>query len=391
MSLSYVDVMIAGGGVVGLALAQRLAQLGLSVGVVERGAWPRAVDAKDWLRVSALNRASTALLTDLGVWTALPAGTFAPLRGMQVRDALGGGRLQFDGAEQPAGLLGHMVHNNALRWALLQAVNSHPQVTLWSQTTIESWDQEKAKVKVQLSSGQGIQAQLLVAADGAQSAVRTQADIGVTQWSYAQQGLVATIATEQPHQQVARQIFLDGGPLALLPLADPQRCSIVWSLPTALADALLAESETDFNAQLQQAFGPVLGALRLQGERRAFPLQMRQCTTPVAPRLALVGDAAHTVHPLAGWGLNMGLKDIAVLSDIVVRAYVRGRDLGHAATLARYRRYCVLEHWQKQLTLTGLHRLYQFKTPAWCLARKFGMQTIEQQRLFKRWLVAAAG
>ncbi|MGV8923519.1 MAG: FAD-dependent oxidoreductase [Thermomonas sp.] len=338
------DAVVAGGGVVGAATALMLAREGLSVALVEPrhpNAWTPAT--RD-LRVYAFAPDNARLLEDLGVWAAVRDARAQSYRRMRVWDAAGGDALVFDADTLGQPQLGWIVENTLLvdrLWAALPAAG----VRVHCPTRIEALQQADAGVQLQLDDGVQLRARFAVAADGAQSALRGLAGIGCTRHDYAQRGVVGFITTEQPHLDTCWQRFLPTGPLAVLPFSgdgDPALqghiSSIVWTLPEAEAVRLLAADQAVFEAELTAAFGGELGAMRLLSPRAAFPLQRQLAETYARDRVILVGDAAHAVHPLAGQGVNLGLRDVSALRDMLRKAARRQADPASPARLARWAR-----------------------------------------------------
>ncbi|MGV8942704.1 FAD-dependent oxidoreductase [Thermomonas sp.] len=338
------DAVVAGGGVVGAATALMLAREGLSVALVEPrhpNAW--SPEARD-LRVYAFAPDNAGLLEDLGVWAAVRDARAQPYRRMRVWDAAGGDALAFDADTLSRPQLGWIVENALLvdrLWAALPAAG----VRLHCPARIEALQQDDAGVQLQLDDGVQLRARFAVAADGAQSALRGLAGIGCTRHDYAQRGLVGFIASEQPHQDTCWQRFLPTGPLAVLPFngdgdveLQGHISSIVWTLPDAEAVRLLAADEATFNTELTAALGGELGTMRLLSPRAAFPLQRQLAETYIRQQVILVGDAAHAVHPLAGQGVNLGLRDVAALRDTLRKAARHQADPVSPARLARWAR-----------------------------------------------------
>jgi 2-octaprenylphenol hydroxylase len=330
------DVVVVGGGMVGCVLACGLAREGISVIVVERQApatkWP--ADEID-LRVSALTRASQRILQNLGAWDEMARLRVSPYRGMSVWDAGGSGSIRFDAADVGEPDLGHIVENRVTRLALWRQLEALGSARLLVPETVSRLD--LAGRTLLLASGRRIHAKLIVAAEGASSPLREMAEIPSRGWDYDQHAIVATVRTEVDSGEVARQRFTAAGPLALLPLNDG-RSSIVWSTTPGEADRLLALDEADFCDELARASEYVLGRVEWVGPRGAFPLRLRHAERYVREGLALIGDAAHGIHPLAGQGVNLGFLDAAVLRDVVVEAVASGRDPGALAMLRRYER-----------------------------------------------------
>ncbi len=338
------DAVVAGGGVVGAATALMLAREGLSVALVEpRHPHPWEPTSRD-LRVFAFALDNARLFDDLGVWAAVRDARVQPYRRMRVWDAAGGDALAFDADTLGQPQLGWIVENALLvdrLWAALPAAG----VRLQCPARIEALEQDDAGVHLQLDDGVQLHARFAVAADGAQSALRDLAGIGCTRHDYKQTGVVAFITTEQPHQETCWQRFLPTGPLAVLPFngdgdlaLEGYVSSIVWTLPEADATRLLAVDDAVFEAELTAAFGGELGAMRLLSPRASFPLQRQLAETYVKNRVILLGDAAHAVHPLAGQGVNLGLRDVTALRDVLRDAARRQPGVPSSARLARWAR-----------------------------------------------------
>ncbi|NCT67126.1 MAG: UbiH/UbiF/VisC/COQ6 family ubiquinone biosynthesis hydroxylase [Rhodanobacteraceae bacterium] len=355
------DAIIVGAGAAGGALALALARDGFDVAVVEtREPKPWHVEDEIDLRVVALAPDARELLADLGVWPTIAART-GPYRHMRVWDALAPGELHFDAADRGEATLGWIVENKLIQhglWQALQAFSdSAPtlpeprtrsrgsrladdaagRVRLYCPAEIVELDNGADAVTATLADGTRLRAKLLVAAEGAESAVRKQLGIGFDGRDYGQRAVVAHVRTERPHEGTAWQRFQPGGPLAFLPLGDG-RCSVVWSLPDAEASRILALDEAAFRAELGCAFDFRLGAITTTTPRTAFPLRLRLAERFLAGRCLLAGDAAHVVHPLAGQGMNIGLRDVTTLRRVLRDARARGSDLGAAHVLRRYER-----------------------------------------------------
>ena len=323
--MQNVDVAIVGGGMVGLALACGLQGSGLRVAVLEQKApQPVAQDAPPELRVSAINAASEKLLTHLGVWSEIVALRASCYHGMEVWDKDSFGHIAFDDESMGYSHLGHIVENAVIHHALWQKAQQCSDVTLIAPAKLQqvAWGENDAFIT--LESGDMLTARLVVGADGANSWLRNKADIPLTFWDYRHHALVATIRTEEPHGGVARQIFHNDGILAFLPLADPHLCSIVWSLEPEKAQQMQEATPDAFSQALCVAFDNRLGLCTLESERQTFPLTGRYARQFAAHRLALVGDAAHTIHPLAGQGVNLGFMDAAELVEELRRLHREG-------------------------------------------------------------------
>ena len=332
------DVLIVGGGMVGAMLACALADQHLRVGIVERGR-PPAMPSGDYaLRVSAISPGSRTILEGIDTWARIPVQRICPVERMNVWDSRGAGAIHFDSADLGEPYLAYIVENDAVRAALWQRIAAGGSIEPYCKSAIADFEVCSSHVRVQLDHGTTLKTRLLIGADGARSFVRTRVGIAVTRWDYAQQAIVAMIGTENPEHHIAWQRFLPTGPLAFLPLPDG-RYSIVWSVDGKHAEDLLALDDAAFIEALQAAFGDRLGHINASSPRLAFPLQRSHAENYVAPRVALIGDAAHTVHPLAGQGVNLGLLDAAVLAEVLLEAQQRQRDIGGLAALRRYERW----------------------------------------------------
>ncbi len=372
--MQSVDVAIVGGGMVGLALACGLEGSGLRVAVLEQQA-PEALDpqAPPALRVSAINGASEKLLTHLGVWPTILQRASC-YHGMEVWDSDSFGRIAFDDNSFGFSHLGYIIENAVIHQALWQQAQQCNDVTLLAPAQMQqvAWGENEAFLT--LKDGNMLTARLVVGADGANSWLRQQADIPLTFWDYRHHALVATIRSAEPHGAVARQVFHGDGILAFLPLNDPHLCSIVWSLPPLEAERLQQADEAAFNQALSVAFDMRLGLCQLESERQVFPLTGRYARQFAAHRLALLGDAAHTIHPLAGQGVNLGFMDAAELMHELRRLHADGKDIGQHLYLRRYERS--RKH-SAALMLAGMQsfrELFAGQHPAKKLLRDVGLK-----------------
>ncbi|AYL67520.1 MULTISPECIES: FAD-dependent 2-octaprenylphenol hydroxylase [Citrobacter freundii complex] len=373
--MQSVDVAIVGGGMVGLAVACGLQGCGLRVAVLEQHVpQPLAVDAPPQLRVSAINAASEKLLTRLGVWSDIVARRACCYHGMEVWDKDSFGRIEFDDQSMGYSHLGHIVENAEIHYALWQKAQRSPDITLLAPAEIQqvAWGENEAFLT--LKEGTMLTARLVIGADGANSWLRNKADIPLTFWDYRHHALVATIRTQEAHGAVARQAFHGEGILAFLPLSDPHLCSIVWSLSPQEAERMQQASVDEFNQALNIAFDNRLGLCSVESERQTFPLTGRYARQFAAHRLALVGDAAHTIHPLAGQGVNLGFMDAAELIDELKRLHRQGKDIGQYLYLRRYERSRKHSAAMMLAGMQGFRELFAGENPAKKLLRDIGLK-----------------
>jgi len=358
------DVLIIGGGIVGLVAAHALARsTRLSIGVVE--AQPEAAiwDEKNYHhRVSAISLASQRIFAKLNLWPLLRCLRVSPFTEMQVWDAMGGGEIRFSAQEMAEPALGFIIENNAMLTVLREQLKNYPQVTLHSNVELKTLMTGAEEQTCLTNGAESFVAKLIIGADGAHSWLRKQMDFQISSTDYKQQAIVATVKTTLPHEGIARQVFLPTGPLAFLPLAEPHLTSIVWSVPTDAATHLLNIKIEAFNHELGTAFSHRLGDVSAVSPRYAFPLVSKHSEAYVAAGLALIGDAAHVVHPLAGQGVNLGIQDAMSLSFIVARAVNQRRQYWSLASLRHYERERRSENMLMLKGIDGLHSL--FTSPA---------------------------
>ena len=366
-SRARLDVAVAGGGVVGAACALALARAGLQVALVEARPAPRWLAERPDLRVFALAPDNAALLDALGVWPQVVRARAQPYRKMRVWDAGGGDELAFDAATLARDELGWIVENGLLvdrLWAALVAAG----VQVHCPARVQGMEQDEAGVRLQLDDGTRLEARVAVAADGGASELRRLAGLDVDAHDYGQRGVVAFIETADPHQETAWQRFLPTGPLALLPFTQG-RSSIVWTLPEAEAARVLALDDAAFAVALTDASAARLGRAVPVSARAAFPLRRQLVRQQVAGRVLVLGDAAHVVHPLAGQGVNLGLRDVAALRAEVESAQTRRVDWASAHRLQRWARRRRSDNTVSAYAFEGINRLYSNADPLAVLAR----------------------
>jgi 2-octaprenylphenol hydroxylase len=358
---NHYDVLIAGGGITGLTLACALKTTGLRIGVIDRNE-PAALQDAYALRVSAINRASLEVFNQAGALERMQQLRVSPFCEMHVWDSTGVGEIHFDSAELGLDALGYIVENNVIQLALLETARQSATIDWLCPAQIESIDISGAPRQVELIDGGALTARLLVGADGSQSAVRSAMGIELMRKSYRQRAIVCTVRTEEAHQATAWQCFLPSGPLAFLPLADGS-CSIVWSLDEARADEIMALDDQAFSQQLEQAFEYRLGTVELVSERGMFPLGHGHVDRYVQEGVALIGDAAHNIHPLAGQGANLGIMDAACLAGVIAEALAAGRQWSALHTLRKYERSRKGDNRVMEATMTGFKQLFGNDNP----------------------------
>ena len=371
------DIVIAGGGLNGPALALALAQGGFRVTVVDaRPARDRANQGFDG-RSYSLAIASKRLLTVLGIWDAV-ADTTQPILQIKASDGRAGQGpspffLTFDHAEIEEGPMGFMLEDRHLYAAFLAAMQAAAGITLISSDTVVAQDASLNGVKVTLASGAQITARVLVGCDGRGSGTAARAGIKRVGWGYGQTALVTAVAHTLPHNGIAHQFFMPSGPFAILPLHGGYLSSIVWSEGEAAAAAIQALSNADYLDALRPRIGDFLGDISLAGDRFTYPLSLSLAQSFVAARLALVGDAAHGVHPIAGQGLNLGLRDVAALAQVLTLASRRGEDIGASDVLGRYQRWRRFDATALALGMDGVNRLFSNDNPVLRVGRDLGL------------------
>ena len=385
------DILIVGAGSAGLTLALLLAtgsaSKQLQVMVIDQAPAPQAQDYS-YRRVSALNLASMRLLTELGVWPGIQAKP--AYQHMTVFEADSFARIDFNSAEVTTEALGYIVDNEDLRHALYQRALTMPNIVLRLGQGLAQLDCTSRHNLVTLDNDERILARLVVAADGANSKVRQLLKMPMAFWDYDHHALVAVVKTAEPHQQTARQVFLPTGPLAMLPMADPHLCSIVWSTSPEQAAHLYQCSVAEFNQQLTAAGQSMLGLCQLQGEREVFPLKMRYLNQWIQHKVVFVADAAHTIHPLAGQGMNLGLMDVAALAELIDEKVSAAADWSSEPLLRRYERWRKAEAQQMIATMEAFKRGFMVQHPALKLLRAVGMKLTGQFPPLKNKLLAHA-
>lgn len=408
MNEAEFDVLVVGAGLAGSALCCALRGSGLRIALVEAEPLPGPAAATTGTaaggevegvagfdaRVSAITPASKTFLQKLGVWNAELQGRACAYDRMRVWDGEGSGAIEFRASELAAASLGAIVENRLLNGALLAALLAAPDVVMYRPARLESLHSDPGgTLRLGLDDGREPGAALVVAADGARSRLRQLAEMPTREWDYHQHALVCTVETELPHRHTAYQIFRSSGPLALLPLPDigPRHfCSLVWSVDSELAPGLGEMGDTEFLRELQRAFESRLGRMLTCSPRLMFPLRQRHALDYVRPGLALLGDAAHTIHPLAGQGVNLGLADARVLSTTILRAVERGQNPGELAVLKRYQRQRKGDNLLMMAAMEGFKHLFAQRAPSLRVLRGTGMRLVGRSGPLKRRLMRHA-
>ncbi|WP_230086197.1 UbiH/UbiF/VisC/COQ6 family ubiquinone biosynthesis hydroxylase [Halomonas sp. 328] len=391
------EVVVVGGGMVGATLAALLGGAGVAVTVLDARPAPLAQDDVAGMppgrRVSAVTPVSQRLLSGLGVWETIVARRATPYTGMAVWDAQGSGEIAFEAGQAGVPALGHIVENDVILAALEARLAALPTVTQRFGAVIEGYQEDADGACLTLAGGEALSAPLVVAADGARSRLRSLAGIAAEPRDTGQVAVVTTVRTALPHGGVARQVFLPTGPLAFLPLTlegEPRYCSIVWSTTPEEAERLVGLPRVALGEALEAAFEGRLGRVEAIDGALSVPLVQRHAERYVRPGLALIGDAAHSIHPLAGQGVNLGLMDAAVLAEELLDARRRGIRPGSERILARYARRRRGDNAAMLALMDGFRLLFGATHPALALARNLGLSGVDRATPIKRLLMRQA-
>lgn len=382
------DVLVIGGGLVGGIAAAALDVAGLTAVVVDRESPATALDAGFDGRASAIARASQQALEVLGLWEAM-AEEACPIHDIRVSE---GGSLLFlhyDHRELADGPFGFLVENRILRRSIAGRLPALSGIRYLAPAAPQAVDRDLYGVRARLADGREIRTRLAIGADGRGSWTRRQASIPLTRWSYGQSAIVCAVAHTNDHCNIAHERFLPGGPFAILPLVG-RRSSLVWVEPTAIAGEIMGLDDDAFLAELGDRFGDFLGELQVVGPRWCHPLSLQFARETTAPRLALVGDAAHAMHPIAGQGLNMGIRDVAALVELLAEALRLGLDIGSPTVLARYERWRRFDNHLMLAATDGLNRLFANDLTPLRWARNVGMAAVDRIAPLKRAFVRQA-
>jgi 2-octaprenyl-6-methoxyphenol hydroxylase len=385
------EVVIAGAGMVGSTLAAALGQAGIRVGLIEGRDLSQGVGADG--RASALALGTARILQRIGVWPLMEAWGVSPIHRIQVSDGEGPWVAQLRREMLQAPALGYVVENQITQKALLQRIRECPSVTLFSPAQAQSFSPAADHIRVELAqegSRQTLRAALLVVADGARSRLREQAGIPLSRWGYGQVCIVSTLTHEHPHRQVAYERFQVSGPFAILPTSDPHRSCVVWTVRQADRDRLMGLSEAEFLQAIRPCFGSQLGALLAASPRACYEPQRAHAQTYIGSRLALVGDAAHTTHPLGGQGANLGMRDVAALAALLIEAKLTGQDPGDPALLQAYERCRRPENALVLFATDAANRLFSNRSWPLLVLRRLGLWGLEVLPLLKPALMRQA-
>jgi len=388
MMQSY-DLTIVGGGMVGLTLAASLANSALSVALIETNDRP-TLPAKPANRVSAISFASRKIFENLGVWQQLDSGRITPYDNMLVWDKDSFGQIEFSARQVGFPELGYIIENDHLSLALLDKVEKQKNVSFYSPDSLTDIVFGEGEAWLTLDSGKTLTSKLVVGADGANSWLRKKATIPLTSWDYKHHALIATVKTDLPHEHCARQIFTPDGPLAFLPLFEKNLCSIVWSVSPERAEQLKNLTAVEFNKQLSRNFDNRLGMCELQSERFSFPLSMRYARDFAKHRIALIGDAAHTIHPLAGQGVNLGLLDAVSLGQSIEQNIAAEKDIGLYQNLRYFERWRKTEAAQMIASMELLKQLFAGDNPLQKALRDVALVVTDQVSPLKKSFIKQA-
>ena len=396
------DIVIVGGGAVGSAVASLLGQINktvqgdkqqLKIALIESYEPPQFDPSQVDPRVAALTEKTRLIFEQIGIWQQLVDKRVCAYKAMNVWDAEGTGRITFDCQQVQQPNLGHIVENSALVSTLIEHLKQQPNIELYCPANIVDYQLQQDVITLTLDNQSVLSAQLLIAADGANSAVREHFQFATKQWDYGQHAIVTTITSENSNQLTAWQRFMPTGPLAFLPLnniGNDHCCSIVWSQDTAEAKRLMALEDKDFCKELSRASEHCLGQVLKIEKRHLIPLRQSHATDYVMPRLALIGDAAHSIHPLAGQGANLGFSDAQVLAEEIAKAFARDLDLGDVSVLKPYQRRRKPENLATMAAMEGFKRLFGSQNSTLRLLRNYGLSAINGLGAIKNKLIKQA-
>jgi len=400
MSSKY-DIIIVGGGMVGLAMAASLAESDLKIIIIEKQNLPEVfssellsnsvVEDNDFdVRVSAISPANRELLRKFNAWQNIPQQRQANYQKMKVWDGDGTGKIEFSAAEIAKPDLGVIVENRLIQAALLKNIQAFGNVHCCFGLELEQIESFEDHIEINLNDGSQYKSQLLIGADGANSIVRQKLEIESKQTPYEQIAFVANVRTELSHEFTAWQRFTPTGPVAFLPLANKNLCSVVWSIDQEKAEKLEAIDKNEFAIKLQQAFESKLGKVTAVSEHFGFPLVKRHSQNYLRHRVALIGDAAHTIHPLAGQGVNLGFQDVACLAELILELIQQKRDYGLMQNLRPFERERKTENLMVQNAMSGFKHLFANQSMPVTLVRNFAMSALNNLPMAKEMMIKKA-
>lgn len=386
------DIVIVGGGIVGLTLACALArQTSLSIAIFEAQSTPISWSSTSYHhRVSAITLSSRRIFQSLNVWDEIKNKRVSPFSKIEVCDGITNSEIKFNSYEIEEPVLGFIIENNLVQLVLEEQLKHYPQIIFFTGMNLENFYRENDYLLLNTNNTL-FRTKLLIGADGQCSWVRDQAEIPLKKQDYHQQAIVANVQTSLSHQQIARQVFLSTGPLAFLPLMDEFYSSIVWTLPTEEAQQLMALDDQSFQQSLTRAFSFRLGDVRSIASRYSFPLQNQQADHYIAPRVVLVGDAAHVIHPLAGQGVNMGLLDAASLAEVIINAINDRQDFSQQKFLRRYERWRKADNLALLIGVNVIKNLFSIDKTSINMLRQSGLTVLNHfpsiKNIFTRYAV----
>lgn len=383
------DVIIVGGGIVGLLCAIGLSEdAGLSIALLEEK--PKIFNANGFNRVSAITLASQRVFENLNLWDAICQHKVSPFKQIKIWDNAFTGEIDFESKLIGEPQLGYIIENQAMEASLYEKLQTIPNIHLMTPIQLINLSEDQQHIILHAQNGNQFKGSLAIAADGMHSWLRQQMHIMLDQYDYGEVALVANVRTTQPHEKIARQFFLKTGPLAFLPLLEDCFSSIVWTLPKELAEEYSALNENDFKKKINETISIHLGTVEEISERYAFPLTRQKAFEYHQSRVVLLGDAAHTVHPLAGQGVNMGILDAASLIEIISDARRQGRNIADIQGLKRYARWRKADNLMMQKGIDMIHAAFKQQSKPFSAWRAFGMNKMNRSLWLKKYLIAQA-